>query len=82
MKAIIRNHFYKLNLKSIYGFGTAVPDGKPGNEEGDPTTPEIIPVPMPDDHSYLGAQIEVLPYKEVEQGVDLGKKDDKTNKDK
>lgn len=75
MKAIIRNHFYKLNLKSIYGFGTAVPDGKPGEEN--PNTPEIIPVPMPNDHSYLGAQIEVLSYKEVTQDVALGEDENK-----
>ena len=37
---------------------------------------------MGDDHSYLGAQIEVLPYKDVTQDVELGKEDDKTNKDK
>lgn len=63
---VIRNHLYKLSIKSINGLGTPVP-----NPDG-PNTPPIIPEKPEDDHSYIAAQIEILKYKVVNQHVDLG----------
>ena len=59
---VIRNHLYKLTIKSINGLGTPVPN---------PDTP-IIPEKPEDDNSYIAAQIEILKYKVVTQDVDLG----------
>lgn len=62
---VIRNHLYKLTIKSINGLGTPVPNPE------DPNTP-ITPEKPEDDNSYIAAQIEILKYKVVTQDVDLG----------
>lgn len=61
---VVRNHWYKVKVNSLKGFGTPVYDP-------DKT---IIPT-MPDDsNTFLAAQINVLQWRVVEQKVDLGKK--------
>lgn len=60
---IVRNHFYKINLTGLTGFGTPVynPD-----TEIDPTLPTY-------DNTYLAARIKVLQWRVVNQNVNLGK---------
>lgn len=60
---IIRNHLYKLTLNSIAGLGTPVPNGDK----------VIIPgrVPTETEYSYIAAEVEILKYKVITQGVDL-----------
>lgn len=60
---VVRNHWYKVKVNSLKGFGTPVyAEGK-----------TIIPT-MPDDQAtYLAAQINVLQWRVVPQTVDLGK---------
>lgn len=60
---VVRNHWYKVNVNSLKGFGTPVYDE---NKTIDPTMPE-------DQATYLAAQIHVLQWRVVEQKVDLGK---------
>lgn len=62
---VIRNHLYKLTIKSINGLGTPVPN------PDEPNTP-ITPEKPEDDNSYIAAQIEILKYKVVTQDIDLG----------
>ena len=62
---VIRNHWYKITVKSINGLGTPVPS-KDVDEE-------IIPIIPEDEHSYISAEIAILKWKVVEQDVDLGK---------
>lgn len=60
---VVRNHWYKVKVNSLNGFGTPV------YEE----TKTIIPT-MPDDsNTYLAAQINVLQWRVVTQDVNLGK---------
>lgn len=59
---IVRNHEYKLTINSIKGLGTAVPD----------PDQVIIPVTPEKKDYFIAAQIEVLPWKLVEQQVNLG----------
>lgn len=60
---VVRNHFYKINLTGLTGFGTPVynPD-----TEIDPTVPSY-------DNTYLAARIKVLQWRVVKQDVNLGK---------
>lgn len=60
---VVRNHFYKINLTGLTGFGTPVynPD-----TEIDPTVPSY-------DNTYLAARIQVLQWRVVNQNVSLGK---------
>lgn len=60
---IVRNHFYKINLTGLTGFGTPVynPD-----TDIDPTLPTY-------DNTYLAARIKVLQWRVVNQNVNLGK---------
>ena len=62
---VVRNHLYKLTINSITGLGTPDPNKDlviiPGN-----VTDET-------EYSYIAADVEVLQYKVVSQGVDLGK---------
>lgn len=59
---VVRNHIYKLELKSITGIGTAVFD----------PDKVIVPVKPPHDNfSYLAARINVLPWKLVKQAVEF-----------
>ena len=59
---VVRNHFYKINLTGLTGFGTPVynPD-----TEIDPTVPTY-------DNTYLAARIKVLQWRIVKQDVNLG----------
>ena len=59
---VVRNHFYKINLTGLTGFGTPVynPD-----TEIDPTVPSY-------DNTYLAARIKVLQWRIVKQDVNLG----------
>lgn len=60
---VVRNHWYKVNVKSLNGFGTPVYDEK---KIIDPTIPE-------DQATYLAAKINVLQWRVVSQDVNLGK---------
>lgn len=61
---VVRNHWYKISLNSLTGYGTPVYDE---NKIIDPTMPE-------DQATYLAAKINVLQWRVVTQNVDLGKK--------
>ena len=60
---VVRNHFYKINLTGLTGFGTPV-----YNPETviDPTVPSY-------DDTYLAARIKVLQWRVVKQDVNIGK---------
>lgn len=60
---VVRNHWYKIALKSLTGYGTPVYDE---NKIIDPTMPE-------DQATYLAAKINVLQWRVVSQNVNLGK---------
>ena len=60
---VVRNHWYKIALKSLTGYGTPVYDE---NKIIDPTMPE-------DQATYLAAKINVLQWRVVSQDVNLGK---------
>lgn len=60
---VVRNHWYKVKVNSLKGFGTPVYDD----------TKTIIPTIPDDSNTYLAAQINVLQWRVVEQKVDLGK---------
>lgn len=60
---VVRNHFYKITLSGIKGFGTPVYDPK---KEIDPTVPSY-------DNTYLAARVQVLQWRVVNQNVSLGK---------
>ena len=57
---VVRNHYYKLTVNSITKLGTAVynPDE------------EIVPNMDPETY-YVGAQVNILSWKVVNQSVDL-----------
>ena len=59
---VVRNHFYKITLNGIKGFGTPVynPD-----KEIDPTVPTYS-------NTYLAARVQVLQWRVVNQNVSLG----------
>lgn len=61
---VVRNHVYKLTINSITGLGTPVPFTD---------VDEIIPTIPTDTKTYISAKIEILAWKIVEQGVELGK---------
>ena len=61
---VIRNHVYKLTINSINGLGTPVPFND---------TDTIIPEIPEEKETYISAEIDILAWKIVEQGVDLGK---------
>lgn len=60
---VVRNHYYKITLKSLTGYGTPVFDE---TKTIDPTMPE-------DQATYLAAKINVLQWRVVSQDVNLGK---------
>lgn len=60
---VVRNHWYKIALKSLTGYGTPVYDE---TKTIDPTMPE-------DQATYLAAKINVLQWRVVSQDVNLGK---------
>ena len=59
---VVRNHFYKITLNGIKGFGTPVynPD-----KVIDPTVPSY-------DNTFLAARVQVLQWRVVNQNVSLG----------
>lgn len=60
---VVRNHWYKIALKSLTGYGTPV---YAENKTIDPTMPE-------DQATFLAAKINVLQWRVVSQDVNLGK---------
>lgn len=60
---VVRNHWYKVKVNSLKGFGTPVYKD----------TKTIIPTIPDDSNTYLAAQINVLQWRVVPQTVDLGK---------
>lgn len=60
---VVRNHIYALNLNSITGIGTAV---------FDPTKVIIPETPNHNNFYYLGAEVNVLAWKLVNQDVNFG----------
>ena len=61
---MVRNHFYQVDVTKITGFGTAVYDK---NTDFVPVTPDEDPM------TYLTARINVLSWRVVANGVELGK---------
>jgi hypothetical protein len=60
--AIVRNHVYKMNLNSVSGLGTPVPNADK----------VIVPEKVEGDElSYIAASVYVLKWKVVENNVDL-----------
>lgn len=59
---VVRNHFYKIKLNGIKGFGTPVYDPK---KEIDPIVPSYS-------NTYLAARVQVLQWRIVNQDVSLG----------
>lgn len=59
---VVRNHFYKINLTGLTGFGTPVYNP---NTVIDPTVPTY-------DNTYLAARVQVLQWRVVNQNVNLG----------
>ena len=60
--AIVRNHVYQMNLNSVSGLGTPVPN------------PDKVIIPEKvesDELSYIAASVYVLKWKVVENNVDL-----------
>lgn len=60
---VVRNHWYKVKVNALKGFGTPVYKD----------TKTIIPTIPDDSNTYLAAQINVLQWRVVEQSVNLGK---------
>ena len=61
---MVRNHFYQVDVTKITGFGTAVYD----------KTTDFVPVtPEDEPTTYLAARINVLSWRVVANGVELGK---------
>ena len=61
---MVRNHFYQVDVTKITGFGTAIYDK---NTDFVPVTPDEDPM------TYLAARINVLSWRVVANGVELGK---------
>lgn len=61
---MVRNHFYQVDVTNITGFGTAVYDK---DTDFVPVTPDEDPM------TYLAARINVLSWRVVANGVELGK---------
>jgi hypothetical protein len=63
-KAVVRNHWYQINISSITGLGTPV---YKSDEAVDPTKPDD----QTQDEWYLDAQINILSWRIIAQKVDL-----------
>ena len=59
---IVRNHFYKITLTGITGFGTPVYDP---NKVVEPAVPTY-------ENTYLAARVQVLQWRVVNQNASLG----------
>ena len=65
---VVRNHHYKVEIQNVYGLGTPVI----GTDVDDPDIPEVV---TPEDKQhYIAAKINILSWKVVSSGVELGKK--------
>lgn len=66
---VVRNHYYKLTINKLanMGHGVFVPDGGTPGVDPEP----IIPDPNEEDKYWLGATINIVSWKVVEQGVEL-----------
>lgn len=62
---VVRNHVYQIDINSIYGYGTPVYI----NVSNIVTPPDY---PIEDESSYVAARINVLSWKVVKQGVNVG----------
>ena len=62
---VVRNHVYQIDIESIKGYGSPVYNGLANII----TPPEY---PDEDEASYVAARINVLSWKVVKQGVDIG----------
>lgn len=60
-KGVVRNHIYDMSINSIYGLGTPVWD----------PTKKIIPEKTEDEDTYIGAQINILSWRIVNNSVSL-----------
>lgn len=60
---VVRNHFYKITLNGIKGFGTPVYN----------PAKEIDPIVPTYSNTYLAARVQVLQWRVVNQNVSLGK---------
>jgi hypothetical protein len=61
---VVRNHVYQIDIESIKGYGSPVYSGSSNLE--DPEYPTV------DEGSYVAARINVLSWKVVQQGVQIG----------
>ena len=61
---MVRNHFYKVNITNITGFGTPIYDKD---------TDFVPTIPEDDPYTYLAARINVLSWRVVANDVQLGK---------
>lgn len=59
---VVRNHYYDVNIKSISGLGTPVPDA---SAELDPE------LPIGDESTYLATEINILSWNVVSSDIDL-----------
>ena len=59
---VVRNHYYDVNIKTISGLGTPVPDA---SAELDPE------LPVDDESTYLATEINILSWNVVSSDIDL-----------
>ena len=62
---VVRNHIYSININSIGGYGSPIYNGFANIE-----TPEYPEQPS-DEGSYVSAQVNILSWRMVSQGVDI-----------
>ncbi|MDE6273142.1 MAG: fimbria major subunit [Muribaculaceae bacterium] len=65
LNGVVRNHYYKVNIKEIVGMGVGIPD---------PNQP-IIPADTPDptlQNYYLHMSVDILPWHQVQNNVSWG----------
>ena len=62
---VVRNHVYQIDIKSIKGYGSPIYNGLSFIVD----QPEY---PIEDEASYVAARINVLSWKIVKQGVNVG----------
>ncbi len=65
INAVVRNHWYKINITGVHGLGTPIPpldEKDPDDEEED-----IIPETPENSNSYLAAEINILSWNIISQ---------------